>query len=53
MLMEVDRARDVIVMAEVRAEGSYVRHHPQKIALILAAMRKHAARLEALGFRVA
>ena len=53
MLAEADPARDVIVMAEVRTEGTYVRHHPQKIALILAAMRKHAVALEARGFRVA
>ncbi|MGL5011981.1 MAG: cryptochrome/photolyase family protein, partial [Paracoccaceae bacterium] len=53
MLAAADPARDLVVMAEVRAEGTYVRHHPQKIALILTAMRKHAARLEALGFRVA
>ncbi len=53
MLAEANRDRDVIVMAEVRAEGTYVRHHPQKIALILAAMRKHAVALEGAGFRVA
>jgi deoxyribodipyrimidine photolyase-related protein len=53
MLAAADPARDVIVMAEVRAEGTYVRHHPQKIALILAAMRKHAVALERRGFRVA
>jgi deoxyribodipyrimidine photolyase-related protein len=48
-----DRARDLVVMAEVTAEGTYVPHHPQKIALVLAAMRKHAARLGAAGWRVA
>jgi deoxyribodipyrimidine photolyase-related protein len=53
MLAAADRAQDVIVMAEVRAEGTYVKHHPQKIALILAAMRKHAVALEGAGFRVA
>jgi deoxyribodipyrimidine photolyase-related protein len=53
MLAAADPAQDVVVMAEVRAEGTYVRHHPQKIALILAAMRKHAAALAARGFRVA
>jgi deoxyribodipyrimidine photolyase-related protein len=53
MLVACDPARDVVVMAEVRAEGSYVPHHPQKIALILTAMRKHAVALEGQGFRVA
>lgn len=47
-----DPARDVILMAEVAGEATSVRHHPQKIALIFAAMRKHAARLEGLGWRV-
>jgi deoxyribodipyrimidine photolyase-related protein len=53
MLADADPARDVLVMAEVRAEGSYVPHHPQKITLILAAMRKHAAALQGRGFCVA
>jgi len=33
-----DKSRDVIVMAEVRPEGTYVPHHAKKIALILAAI---------------
>jgi deoxyribodipyrimidine photolyase-related protein len=53
MLAAADAACDTIVMAEVRAEGTYVPHHPQKIALILSAMRKHAMALEAQGYRVA
>ena len=53
MLVAADPVQDTIVMAEVRAEGTYVPHHPQKIALILTAMRKHAMALEAQGFRVA
>jgi deoxyribodipyrimidine photolyase-related protein len=52
-LRAADPARDIVVMAEVMAEGTYVRHHPQKIALVLAAMRKHAAHLAAKGWRVA
>ncbi|NIY70918.1 cryptochrome/photolyase family protein [Marivivens donghaensis] len=44
---------DVIVMAEVRDEASYVKHHPKKIALIFAAMRKFAKRLEESGRTVA
>jgi deoxyribodipyrimidine photolyase-related protein len=52
-LKAADRARDVVVMAEVMGEGASVPHHPQKIALILAAMRKFAARLRADGWRVA
>ena len=52
-LREADRARDVIVMAEVMAEATYVRHHPQKVAFIFAAMRRFAAHLEKTGWRVA
>jgi len=42
----------VIALCEVAAEGSYVPHHPQKIALILAAMRHFAAELRDKGYRV-
>lgn len=51
-LRSADPARDIVVMAEVAAEAESVRHHPQKIALIFTAMRKHAARLEKHGWRV-
>jgi deoxyribodipyrimidine photolyase-related protein len=52
-LKAADRARDVVVMAEVMGEGTSVPHHPQKIALILAAMRKFAVSLREEGWRVA
>ncbi|GAA0299235.1 cryptochrome/photolyase family protein [Rhodovulum strictum] len=52
-LRAADKARDLVVMAEVMAEASYVRHHPKKIAFFFAAMRKFAARLSAAGWRVA
>ena len=52
-LRAADKARDVVVMAEVRGEAGSPRHHPKKIALIFAAMRKFAARLEAEGWTVA
>ncbi|TGN67787.1 cryptochrome/photolyase family protein [Paracoccus liaowanqingii] len=47
------RADDVIVMAEVMSEASYVRHHPKKIAFLFAAMRKFAQALRAEGLTVA
>jgi deoxyribodipyrimidine photolyase-related protein len=50
-LRAADRARDVVVMAEVMTEATYAGHHPKKIALIFAAMRKFAARLRAEGWR--
>ncbi len=52
-LRGADKARDVVVMAEVMGEGTSVPHHPQKIALILTAMRKFASGLQADGWRVA
>ncbi|WP_416139709.1 cryptochrome/photolyase family protein [Halomonas sp. HK25] len=42
----------VVALCEVSAEGTYVPHHPQKIALILAAMRHFAAQLRKRGARV-
>jgi len=52
-LRRADKARDTVVMAEVTEETEYVRHHPKKIALIFAAMRKFAIQLEAEGWTVA
>lgn len=49
-LKAADKARDVVVMAEVADETAYVPHHPKKIALIFAAMRKFAARLREDGW---
>ncbi|MGX9356855.1 cryptochrome/photolyase family protein [Roseobacteraceae bacterium S113] len=51
-LREADKARDVVVMAEVMGEATYVRHHPKKIAFLFAAMRKFATRLRAAGWDV-
>jgi deoxyribodipyrimidine photolyase-related protein len=39
-------AGDVVLMAEVMGECTYVKHHKRKIALVLAAMRHFAAALE-------
>ncbi|RNC94992.1 MAG: cryptochrome/photolyase family protein [Oricola sp.] len=51
-LRDADPEHDVIVMAEVWDEATYVRHHKKKIAFIFAAMRHFAAGLEAEGFTV-
>jgi deoxyribodipyrimidine photolyase-related protein len=45
-------ARDVVLMAEVAEETTYVQHHKQKIALILSAMRHFAAELRENGYTV-
>ncbi len=47
------RDGDVVVMAEVESEATYVRHHPKKIAFTFAAMRKFADRLRGEGLTVA
>ena len=52
-LAQADKARDTVVMAEVADEAAYVPHHPKKIALIFAAMRKFAHALEQDGWTVA
>ena len=48
-LRDADPADAVVLMMEVAEETTYVKHHPKKIALILAAMRHRAAALEADG----
>ena len=52
-LKEGDKEHDVVVMAEVGDEATYVKHHPKKIAFVFAAMRKFAKALEADGWQVA
>ena len=51
-LTHADPARDIVVMAEVMAEATYVPHHVKKIAFTFAAMRKHAVHLRAAGWQV-
>ncbi|MGE5388490.1 MAG: cryptochrome/photolyase family protein, partial [Hyphomicrobiales bacterium] len=43
---------DIVLMAEVEAETRYVRHHKQKIVLVLSAMRHFAQELRAEGIEV-
>ena len=51
-LQAADRDEDVVVMAEVSDEATYVPHHPKKIAFIFAAMRKFAEDLRQAGWTV-
>ena len=46
------RERDVILMAEVRQEACYVRHHRRKIVFLFSAMRHFAAQLAGQGYTV-
>lgn len=51
-LKDADKDADLILMAEVMAEATYVRHHKKKIAFLFSAMRHFAAELEEKGYRV-
>ncbi|MEM6888495.1 MAG: cryptochrome/photolyase family protein [Pseudomonadota bacterium] len=52
-LKAADKTTDMVVMAEVAEEATYVPHHPKKIALTFAAMRKFAELLRLNGWSVA
>ena len=49
-LARADRESDAVLMAETGSETGYVRHHPKKIAFVLAAMRHHAEVLREAGW---
>ena len=51
-LHHADKQHDVILMAEVISEATYVKHHKKKIAFIFSAMRHFAAELEHKGYTV-
>jgi deoxyribodipyrimidine photolyase-related protein len=51
-LKSADKARDIVLMAEVAEETTYVRHHKKKIAFVLSSMRHFAAALTKAGWRV-
>ena len=51
-LRDLDPADAVVLMAEVREECTYVRHHKKKIAFLFSAMRHFAGELRAAGWTV-
>ena len=51
-LEDAEPDRDRILMAEVMAEATYVKHHPKKIIFCFSAMRHFAAELRERGFTV-
>ena len=51
-LKAADKAQDIVVMAEVSNEASYVPHHPKKIAFLFSAMRHFAQKLRQDGWTV-
>ncbi len=52
IIRTADRARDIILMAEVGDETTYVKHHVKKIAFVFAAMRHYAQALTQAGYTV-
>ena len=44
--------QDIILMCEVIAEATYVKHHKKKLAFIFSAMRHFAEELRVKGYRV-
>jgi deoxyribodipyrimidine photolyase-related protein len=51
-LRNADKARDVVLMAEVAGEATYVKHHKKKIAFVFSAMRHFAVELTQAGWTV-
>ena len=51
-LQHCDKAKDWLLMAEVREEAQYVKHHKKKIAYVFSAMRHFALVLEAHGYKL-
>jgi deoxyribodipyrimidine photolyase-related protein len=51
-LQQLDRHKDLLLMAEVADEARYAPHHKQKIVLIFSAMRHFAEELRESGWRV-
>ena len=51
-LSDIDKQVDTVVMVEVDDEATYVRHHRQKLVLVLSAMRHFAAELQKDGIQV-
>lgn len=51
-LSDLDPARDTVLMMEVREEATHVRHHKQKLVLVLSAMRHFAQALRRRGVPV-
>lgn len=51
-LRDADPSQDIVMLAEVWEEATYVRHHKKKIAFLFSAMRHFAAELRQAGWQV-
>ncbi len=47
-----DPARDIVVMAEVSDEATYIGHHKKKLVFVFSAMRHFAQELRAAGWKL-
>ena len=52
VLSQADKANDRVLLAEVKEEATYVKHHKKKIAFLFSAMRHFAKQLTEHGFGV-
>jgi len=51
-LQDIDKECDRVIMAEVREEATYVKHHKKKIAFLFSAMRHFAQELKQSGIDI-
>ncbi|MBL55435.1 MAG: cryptochrome/photolyase family protein [SAR116 cluster bacterium] len=51
-LKAANKSEDIVLMAELRSETGYVKHHKKKIALLFSAMRHFAHELTTAGWQV-
>lgn len=51
-IQSINKKNDVILMAEVMDEATYVKHHKQKIIFVFSAMRHFAQELQQQGYTV-
>lgn len=52
VLQDAVRSKDIILMAEVKEEATYVKHHKKKIAFLFSAMRHFAEGLKENNYQV-
>ncbi len=51
-IQQIDKKTDIVLMAEVKEEATYVKHHKKKIAFVFSAMRHFAEELKNEGYTV-
>ena len=51
-LEDIDPENDLILMAELKTEATYVKHHKKKIAFVFSAMRHFAEECRSRGWNI-